>query len=444
MTMDFIRRLAAVSAVAIISLVLYGPTGAIAQQTPQVITLEEAIQLALERNPTIRQSENSVRSSELNVLQQQRQLLPSLSLTSGTGVPYLTPNAQDPSVTAGLSASMQVGNIYSTVANMRQARINEDVSNENLNRSRQTIIFNVMSSYLALVESQDQISVQERNLATVEEQLRQVQRRVDVGERPISDLYQQQASVASARLSAVQTERGVIVSTMNLIRLLQLDPNGEYQFVRPELGPLSTSIDSISPETLSSRAFAQRPDLRASQLSVASAEQGLKVARASRWPSLSISLGYNSGSFNTNANGGFVDQWDRGRRGNLSLNLSVPVLNMTYGITKERAEISLENARISLENARQGVAIEVRTAYLDLQLAEEQLVVAQAQMEASELSLRTAEQRYAAGAATLLEQVQAQLAHQRAAITLVNAEYDLVFQSRLMAYYLGELQAAPN
>ena len=437
--MNFMKRLAGVSAVAIAAIALNGPAEAVAQQAPQVITLEDAIRLALERNPSILQAENSVRNSELNVLQQRRQLLPRLNLTSGTGVPYLTPNAQDPSVTAGLSASMQVGNIYSTVANMRQSRINEQVSNENLDRSRQTMIFNVMSSYLSLVESQEQIEVQERNLATVEEQLRQIQVRVDAGARPISDLYQQEASVASARLSAVQTERGVIVATMNLIRLLQLDPDGEYQFVRPELGPLSTDVASLDLTSLSTRAFAQRPDLRASELSLVSAEQSLKIAKASRWPSLSLSVGYNSGSFNTNANGAFLDQWDRGRRGNLSVNVSVPVLDFTHGITRERAQISLENARINLENARQGVAIEVRTAYLDLQLAEEQLVVAEAQMEAAELALSTAEQRYQAGAATLLEQVQAQLAHQRAAITLVNAQYELVFQSRLMAYYLGEL-----
>ena len=245
--------------------------------------------------------------------------------------------------------------------------------------------------------------------------------------------------MASARLSLVQSERGVIVSTMNLIRTLQLDPNGNYQFVRPELGPLSTDVASLDPETLTARALAQRPDLRSSQLSVSSSEQALKIAKASRWPSLSLSLGYNSGNFNTNANGGFIDQWDRGRRGNLSLNLSIPVIDFTYGITQERAQIQLENARLNLENARQGVAVEVRTAYLDLQLAEQQLTVAQAQMEAAERSLATVQQRYEVGLATLLEQTQAQLANLRAAQALVNAEYDLVFQSRLMSYYLGEL-----
>src|SRR5690606_5278196 len=122
----------------------------------------EAIQIALERNPSVRQAVNATRNSELTVLQQKRQLLPDLSFTSGTGVPYLTPGSQaDPSITAGVSTTVQIGNVYSTVANLRQARLNEDVSGENLTRTRQTIIFNVMSSYLSFVEAQDQIAVQE-------------------------------------------------------------------------------------------------------------------------------------------------------------------------------------------------------------------------------------------------------------------------------------------
>lgn len=442
MTIDSIRRLAAISAMAIATLALPGPSKAVAQEQPQVITLEDAIRIALERNPSLRQAENSVRTSELSVKQQKLQLLPDVNFTSNTGVPYLSANAQDPSVSAGLSATMSVGNLYSTVANMRSARINETISRENLDRNRQTTVFNLISSYLALVEAQEQIEVQERNLAAVEEQLRQVQVQVAADRRPISDVYQQEASVASARLSLVQSQRGVIVSTMNLIRTLQLDPNGNYQFVRPELGPLSSEIAALDVETLTARALGQRPDLRSSELSVASAEQSVKVARASRWPSLSLSLGYNSGNFNTNANGGFFDQWDRGRRGNLSLNVSIPVVDFTYGITQERAQIQLENARLNLENARQGVAVEVRTAYLDLELAEQQLTVAQAQMEAAERSLETVQQRYEVGLATILELQQSQLAHLRAAQALVNAEYDLVFQSRLMSYYLGELD--PN
>ena len=65
-------------------------------------------------------------------------------------------------------------------------------------------------------------------------------------------------------------------------------------------------------ETISSQAFAQRPDLRASQISLQSAEQGLRIASATRWPSVSLSMGYNS-SFNTANDDPFFDQIDARR-----------------------------------------------------------------------------------------------------------------------------------
>ncbi len=423
--------------------------GLSAQQTPatgpRVITIEEAIEIALSNNPSVLQAENSARLSALTVEQQQRQLLPSVDFNTGTGYVYGTPGlpAQDPTITAGVSANVQVGNVYSTVANLRQARLNETGSDFNLVRSRQTVVFNVLSNYLSLVEAQEQLGVQEQNLETVEAQERQIEALVAQGRRPISDLYQQQASTASARLSLLQAERGLVLGRMNLIRNLQLDPFGEYEFVVPELGPLSTDFASLDLQTMTQQALAQRPDLRASEVSLSSAEQGVKIAAANRWPSLSIQLGYNSGSFNSTATGDFFNQLDRGRRGSVSLNLSVPILDFTQGVTRERANIQLDNARISLENTRLAVTTEVQTAYLDLQLAEQQLQVAEVQLQAADRALEMSQTRYDVNAATLVELTQAQTAQLRAASALVNARYELVFQSRLIDYYLGNLETGP-
>ena len=418
------------------------PAGTPTGQAPEVISLERAIEIALARNASVQQAENAARLSSLTVEQQERQFLPELNMNAGTGFPYDTPNGpQDPTVTAGISASVQIGNVYSTFANLRQARINESASVENLTRSRQTVVFTVMSNYLSLIEAQEQLGVQEQNLRSVEAQEAQIRAYVEAGRRPISDLYQQQASTASARLSVVQAERGLNVARMNLLRTLHLDPFGEYEFVVPELESMSVSFTSQEPDALARQALEQRPDLRASEMSLASAEQGLRIARASRWPNLSLQLGYNSGNFNSAQGGGLFDQFDQGRRGTLSLNVSVPIVDFTHGISRERAQIQLENARIGLESARLAVTNEVRTAYLDLQLSEEQLEVAELQMQAADLALQISQQRYDVGAGTLVELTQAQTSQVRAASALVNARYELIFRSRLMDYYLGNLDA---
>ncbi|MEX2569951.1 MAG: TolC family protein [Gemmatimonadota bacterium] len=423
------------AAVAACALWLTAP--AAAQEAPQVITLDQAIGIALEYNPTVQQAENSARMGTLSVLQQKRELLPDLRLTTSTAAPYGS-GVNDPSLNAGLSTDIQVPNVYSTIASLDQARLNESGGEYSLERARQTVTFDVMQSYISLIEAEEQVRVQQENLLSVERQEAQIQAFVDAGARPISDLYQQQASTAGARLAVVQAERTLLVARMNLIRLLQLDPFGEYAFVAPETGEVAASFAELDLEALSRQAYAQRPDLTAAELQLNSAEQGVRIANASRWPTLSLSLGYGA-TFNSRDEFGFVDQLDRGHGGSLQIGVSVPLLDSTTGITRERARIQVENAWIGLQNTRQVVAIEVRTAYLDLELAEQQLEVAELQMRAAELALETAEQRYDVGAGTLLELTQAQVSQVRAATDLVNARYGMLLQQRRMEYYLGSL-----
>jgi len=417
------------------------PAAAAAQRAPRVITLEEAIQIALEQNPNVRQAENSARLGTLAVRQQQRELLPELRVTTAAATPYASSLPDDPAVSAGLSASVQVPNVYSTLASLEQARLEETGGNEDLRRTRQTVMFEVISRYLAVLEAQEQVTVQEENLVSEREQDAQIQAFVDAGRRPISDLYQQQASTAAAELGVVQAERGLLVARMNLIRTLQLDPFGEYEFVAPDGLEVDFSAETLDVAALSERAFAQRPDLAAAELQLGSAEQGVRIANATRWPTLSLSLGYGADFTSTNSVG-FFDQLDQRRGGILQLGVNVPLLDPTSGITRERARIQVENARIGLENTRQEVATEIQTAYLDLALAEQQLQVAELQVRAAELALQTAQQRYDVGAGTLVELTQARASLVRASSDLVNARYGLLLQSRLIEYYLGELDPA--
>jgi outer membrane protein len=301
-----------------------------------------------------------------------------------------------------------------------------------------------MSRFLTLIQAQEQMAVQQKNLESVEQQMRQIEALVQQGRRPISDLYQQQASSASARLSVLQSERSLVIAEMSLIQDLQLQPFGDYEFAVPEMGPLSTDFASLNLNTMTTQALAQRPDLRSSEISLASAEQGVRVAKANRWPSLSLQLGYNSGSYSSARPGPFFNQVDMGRRGSLSLNVSVPILDFTQSITRERANIDLDNARINLASRRLAVTTEVQTAYLDLQLAEEQLAVAELQVQAANQALEMSQTRYDVNAATIVELTQAQTSQLRAASDLVNARYSLIFRSRQIDYYLGNLDTGVN
>jgi outer membrane protein len=204
----------------------------------------------------------------------------------------------------------------------------------------------------------------------------------------------------------------------------------------------TASVASFNLDSLLDRAFAQRPDLGAVASRVEAAQQDVKAASASRWPTVSLTGGYNSG-VSSAADASFLDQLNQRRGGSIGVGISIPLFDRgaTQAAT-ERARIQEDNATLALATQRQQVALEVRRAYLDYGAAQQQLAAADAQQKAAALAVATTQQRYQVGAATLVELTQARTSQVQAQSAYINARNNLVFQRSLMSYYTGELDPA--
>jgi outer membrane protein len=422
--------------------------GAQTSAPSQTITFDDAIRIALRQNTTLQQATNSAALSSATVRQQKLGLLPDLRFTTNTGQSYGRTFSQDEgriinettqSLNAAVSSSMTVFNGLTNIANLRSAQLSEDAGEKNVTRAEQTVAFTVASNFLALVQQQEQLRVQRENLAAQEAQERQIKAYVDAGSRPISDLYQQQATVAATRSQVVNADRALELAKVDLIQTLQLDPRGTYAFTPPALDTTAKIRVEFSLDSLLSRAVGQRSDLFAQQSLVGAASQSVKAAKGGRWPALSLSAGYNSG-YNSATDIGFTDQLDQRRGGSIGLGLSIPVWDRgSTDLAPQRAQIAEDNARLDLKNRQQQIGLEVRRAYLDYRAATQQLDAAEAQLRAAQLALESSQQRYNVGAATLLEVTQARAAQFQAASALISARYGLLFQKTLIGYYVGDL-----
>ena len=430
------------------TLVVASAAGAQTPASNQTITFDDAIRIALRQNTTLQQATNSAALSSATVRQQKLALLPDLRFTTNTGQSYGRTFSEDEgriinettqSLNAGVSSSVTVFNGLTNIANLRSAQLSEDAGEKNVKRAEQTVAFTVASNFLALVQQQEQLRVQRENLTAQEAQERQIKAYVDAGSRPISDLYQQQATVAATRSQVVNAERATELAKVDLIQTLQLDPRGTYNFAPPALDTTTKAPIAFSLDSLLSRAVGQRSDLFAQQSLVSAASQGVKAAKGSRWPALSLSAGYNS-AYNSATDLGFTDQLDQRRGGSISLGVSIPLWDRgSTDLATQRAQINEDNARLDLKNRQQQIGLEVRRAYLDYQAATQQLDAAEAQLRAAQLALESSQQRYNVGAATLLEVTQARAAQFQAASALISARYGLLFQKTLIGYYVGDL-----
>ena len=414
----------------------------------QTITFDDAIRIALRQNTTLLQANNSAALSSATVRQQRLSFLPDLRFTTNTGQNYGRTFSEDEgriidqttqSVNAGVSSSVTLFNGLTNVASLRSAQLSEDAGERNVKRAEQTVAFTVASNFLALVQQQEQLRVQRENLAAQVAQEKQIKAFVDAGSRPISDLYQQQAAVAAARSQVVNAERAFELAKVDLIQTLQLDPRGSYAFAPPALDTASKANAMFSLDSLLTRALGQRSDLFAQQSLVSAASQNVKAANGSRWPSLSLSAGYNS-AYSSATPIGFTDQLNQRRGGSLAIGLSIPLFDRgTTDLAAQRAQIAEDNARLDLKDRQQQVGLEVRRAYLDYRAATQQLDAAEAQLRAAALALQASQQRYNVGAATLLEVTQARATQLQGASALVTARYGLLFQRTLIGYYIGDL-----
>src|SRR5579862_6832628 len=193
----------------------------IAVHAAQVITLDDAIGIALERNVPLLQARTTAQLSEVAVSAAKLQFLPNLLLTTtGTrnygryyssvtgGYINETTNSLSPGAFSGVTLFTGLHN----VATLRQAKLASQASKLDLSRAQETTVFTAVSNCLSLILQQDQLQMQRENLAaevTLEEQIRQY---VTAGTRASADLYQQQASVASALLSVIQAQNAAELS----------------------------------------------------------------------------------------------------------------------------------------------------------------------------------------------------------------------------------------
>ena len=420
---------------------------AIAQE-PQRITLDDAIRIGLDQNYQMKQWVNNVRLREIDVRSARSAFLPTFNMFTNSGRNYglsfdtnigeLRTTTND-RLSVGASTGITLFNGFSDFATLKQSQLSLTASDLELERGRQVVVFNVVSQFLVYVERQEQIIVQQENLAAQQQLLTQIEEFVLVGSRPMSDLYQQRAAVASAELSLIDAERLSQIAEANVIQTLQLDPLGRYEFVIPDETVLSLAPVQYDLDQLLLGAMDRRADLRAQEISISASEQGIRRARASKWPSLRL-----SGSAGTSYNSGspvvFGDQFENNRYQSVSLSMNIPIFNRLQTHNEvQRAHIAHENARLELDNQRHLVGVEVRSAYLDYVTAEKTLEVTEQQYTFREQALDAARERYNVGAGTLVELTQAQTDFVQASSDRVRAQYTFYVRKRLIDYYTGVL-----
>ena len=421
----------------------------------KTITLEQAKQIALEKNIDVAQSQNNVESAQANVLAASGNYLPTVSASASWNRSqtdskdlYFDPNTQSirevglstgSQFRTGVNVDYTIFDGFAREGTMTRASSNAVATEQTAARTRQTIAFNVESAYLNVLRNEQLVKVSEENLKRDNRQLERITESSKVGALSQADVYRQQSQVASDEYSLITAQNNYDKSKADLISLIGLDVSDEYSIsdtsVSTELSHaiLNATMEQYKDfQQLSERALAKRPDYQAAQEALDAAGGGVTAARSGYLPSISANAGYglNGDEFSTLSNTKAL---------NWGLSLRWSIFD-GFGTNQalQTAQVQQMNADLALKQAQRNINVEVKKALLDLDAARKQYDVSQKGLISAEQDYKIAEERYNLGAGTLLDLLTANANLVNAQANKVNASYGFITQRRNVEYVIGE------
>jgi len=428
------------------------PTGVLALEpasaTAVTLTLRQAVDLALEKNPGLKQSANQVETGLINLAQRQANFAPDLKATLSGSERFDKALEADGSrdhrnyenASGALGSSLNLFNGFGDISALRGAEWTLKEQQDIFTRDQQTLVYSTVTAFLQGLSDHELIRVRTENLEGNRRLLEQVEALYRAGNRPVSDLYQQQAETASAELDLLLAERNYAVTSRKLLQTIGLPPIAGVALLAPEVAPLETALVAREQGSPDLAALAQRTDLQAAEQQIRAAGEQVSVAQAGYWPTLNLGTSINSDYTELNRRQDFSGQFfDDNLNAVIGLALEVPIFDRQLTRNQvAQSRIQQDNARLSLLQQQLQAETELGQAVDDFRTAQQLIGVTEARLTAARQALAAMEERYRVGAATLVELTQARTNYTEAGYERVKARYGLITQGVAVAYYQGD------
>jgi outer membrane protein TolC len=281
-------------------------------------------------------------------------------------------------------------------------------------RARQAVAFGAERAFLLLLAAQEETGVAAKNLAAAESHLQIANERLEARVAARFDVLRAEVQAEEARQEVIRADGALLAAHAQLLQALGI-PDGEYRAVAPAQAPAGMSVRPAT-EALIGDARRLRLDLQALQAQVAAAEDGVRAARAERFPTLAVSADYLYAEPESRT---LFSRWSVGA------SLSLPLLDGGRAAAKrDEAEAALVQAVAARDAHLRAVESEVRQAAARAASADAQVLVAERRLVQAEELLRLAEVRFSGGVGTATEvaDAQASLARARYGLTRAGAE----------------------
>jgi outer membrane protein len=408
-------------------------------RTGAALTLAEAEATALKNNPQITIGRLRALAAQQYVREARAALMPNayVSLTAVDANPgsrltagFLNNPTLYPRAAAGVSVTQLVTDFGRTTNLVSSSEYGAKSEDQNAAATRADILLVVDQAFYNSLETEALVTVAEETVHARQTLVDKVAALMNAKLKSEIDLSFSNVDLARGKLLLLEAQNNYQTSLAALSAILGYPDEQNFQLVE-ETQSVNQPAPDVAP--LIQQALEQRPEIKALQFAVESAE---KFGRAEHdlWRPTVNALGV-VGQAPVRDN--HIESW----YGAVGVNINIPVFNgFLYSARAKAADLESEADRQKLLDARNNLARDVRNAWQDSRRAFERLSVTQQFREQASLALDLAQSRYNLGLGSIVEFTQAELQKTEADIQDTDAKY----QYRLTQIVLAFTIAAPK
>ena len=454
-----------------------------ASGTEVKMSLQEAVNIALKNNISVKQSENQVLLNALQLNQSKFNKLPNVSgnisetFSFGRTLNFFDNTLTDRNINSNqvsLGANVIIFNGYQLQNTIAQNDIFLKATQLDLQAMKESISLQVVLAYLNIMNAEDQLSIAQTQTTITRLQIDRTDKLVKAGSLAQSNLFDLKAQLANEETNVINAQSTLDLAKLTLLQLLNDKNTTDVKVDRISVPTPSTNGYDASIAKIYEVAEGSQPVVRAADLRIKGAEKGIEIAKAGFLPTIGASANFggnqsnaqkdfskteetkdqNLGTvkfqgqdiplivsakreiFTETGTTSYFKQLSNSFNYGFGINANIPIFSRFSNKTNVvRAKIQKDNANLNAQQARLTLRQNIEQAYTNLTNAAKRFDAITIQVSALEESFRAAESRFNAGAIDFVAYSLQKTNLDKARANLVQAKYDFIFRTKILDYY---------
>jgi len=405
----------------------------------KLITVDNAVAIAMKNSFDILVSRNDADIARMNNTPGNAGMLPSVAVNGSdnyaisnsfvkqsSGVEIKSANARTNAINTNVALNWTLfdgGKMFVTKNKLNEIEALGEIQFRN--QIMQTV-YNVVVAYFNVVKQQQQLVSIKKVISYNQERVTILQTSFNSGSSAKNNLLQAKIDLNVSKENAITQQSIIISSKRNLNQILSLNVDSMAYDVIDSI-PLNYKPDKTD---LLNKIYTNNTTLLSLQKEIDIAKLNIDEFKANKLPRITFNTGYNF-QYNNNTSG--ITLLNRTYGPQIGGSISIPIYqggNLTRLVATSK--IQLQSAEYDLENSKIQVNNQLLNALTDFENQENLLSIEQENSDLVKENLEISMQRLRYGQTTALEVRQAQQSYEDSMTRLINFKYNLkVAETRL-------------